>query len=59
MFSNNCVRKDRRPFFRISAGALLITLASIKVDGYYFEGTHNSKTGEITNSFITVLPRTK
>lgn len=32
--------------------------ASIKVDGYYFQVTRNSKTGEITNSFITMPPRT-
>lgn len=31
--------------------------ASIKVDGYYFQVTRNSKTGEITNSFITMPPR--
>ncbi|HCF0592841.1 TPA: hypothetical protein NH794_006544 [Pseudomonas aeruginosa] len=32
---------------------------SIKVDGYYFQVTRNSKTGEITNSFITMPPRIK
>ncbi|MHC8310457.1 two-partner secretion domain-containing protein [Pseudomonas sp. GT1P32] len=32
--------------------------ASIKVDGYHFQVTRNSKTGEITNSFITMPPRT-
>ncbi|WP_315972413.1 filamentous hemagglutinin N-terminal domain-containing protein, partial [Pseudomonas lini] len=31
--------------------------ASIQVDGYYFQVTRNSKTGEITNSFITMPPR--
>lgn len=31
---------------------------SIKVDGYHFQVTRNSKTGEITNSFITMPPRT-
>jgi len=31
--------------------------ASVKVDGYYFQVTRNSKTGEITNSFITMPPR--
>lgn len=48
----------------IQAGPLFInnpTLreASIKVDGYYFQVTRNGKTGEITNSFITMPPRTK
>ncbi|WP_460161004.1 two-partner secretion domain-containing protein [Pseudomonas sp. S2_B10] len=33
--------------------------ASIKVDGYYFQVTRDSKTGDITNSFITMPPRTK
>ncbi|WP_409297469.1 hemagglutinin repeat-containing protein [Pseudomonas sp. KCJK8993] len=33
--------------------------ASIKIDGYYFQVTRNSRTGEITNSFITIPPRTK
>ncbi|MDI4074752.1 hypothetical protein QK408_32145, partial [Pseudomonas aeruginosa] len=32
---------------------------SIKVDGYYFQVTRNSKTGEITNSFIAMPPRIK
>ncbi|WP_280294511.1 hypothetical protein, partial [Pseudomonas aeruginosa] len=32
---------------------------SIKVDGYYVQVTRNSKTGEITNSFITMPPRIK
>jgi len=32
--------------------------ASIKVDGYHFQVTRNSKTGEITNSLITMPPRT-
>ncbi|MPT29208.1 MAG: hypothetical protein E2602_20430, partial [Achromobacter sp.] len=32
---------------------------SIKVDGYYFQVTRNSKTGEIINSFITMPPRKK
>lgn len=30
---------------------------SIKVDGYYFQVTRDSRTGEITNSFITMPPR--
>lgn len=33
--------------------------ASIKVDGYYFQVTRDSKTGDITNSFITMPPRMK
>ncbi|WP_460095181.1 two-partner secretion domain-containing protein [Pseudomonas sp. S2_B03] len=33
--------------------------ASIKIDGYYFQVTRDSKTGDITNSFITMPPRTK
>lgn len=32
--------------------------ASIKINGYHFQVTGNSKTGEITNSFITMPPRT-
>jgi filamentous hemagglutinin len=32
--------------------------ATIKVDGYHFQVTRNRKTGEITNSFITMPPRT-
>lgn len=32
--------------------------ANIKVDGYHFRVTRNSKTGEITNAFITIPPRT-
>ncbi|MGS7253753.1 CdiA family toxin C-terminal domain-containing protein [Pseudomonas anuradhapurensis] len=32
--------------------------ASIKIHGYYFQVTRNSKTGKITNSFITMPPRT-
>ncbi|MDR6946981.1 hypothetical protein J2Y39_001579 [Pseudomonas sp. 2957] len=48
----------------VEAGSLFRTNpatreASIKVDGYYFQVTRDSKTGDITNSFITMPPRTK
>ncbi|WLW64073.1 hemagglutinin repeat-containing protein [Achromobacter aegrifaciens] len=36
----------------------VIRETSIKVDGYYFQVTRDSKTGAITNSFITMPPRT-
>jgi len=51
------------PFFSVQAESVFkanpaLRETSIKVDGYYFQVTRKSNTGEITNSFITMPPRT-
>ncbi|MFM9928083.1 CdiA family toxin C-terminal domain-containing protein [Variovorax sp. H27-G14] len=43
----------------ILKGDLSLQNLSVKVDGYYFQVTRNKKTNEITNSFVTMPPRSK